>query len=188
MPYRRDFNKGTKKNEVYTPAILCDFLYDILSPLIQPKTILDPAIGTGNLVRPWKSNIIGVDVDPIGDDFCDDFYLGRFEDKFNYPKPDLILCNPPFCGGQGKMLYSEVFMRHFIKLFGSEVPTVLITPMGFRLNNRINGRRWTWLRNECMPIKSIISLPLNLFPDVLLHCEVLIYNVDGLEPHYIIPC
>ncbi len=59
--------------------------------------------------------------------------------------------------------------------------------MGFRLNQRKISKRWKWLRDNCPPITSIISLPLDIFDNVQFHSEILIFNVPKLKPHYFLP-
>ena len=103
------------------------------------------------------------------------------------PCPDLVLCNPPFNGAAGKQLYPEVFLRHAFRLFGETVPIVLFTPMGFRLNQRRRSARWRWLRDTRANLTSIVSLPLDIFPGVEFHAEILIFNVKGIRPHYFLP-
>ena len=44
-----------------------------------------------------------------------------------------------------------------------------------------------WLRDCGAEITSIISLPLDIFPDVEFHAEILIFNVSGIQPHYFLP-
>ena len=114
-------------------------------------------------------------------------------------KPQLVLCNPPF-NGYGNKLGSEVWLDKIIELFGKEVPIVLFAPMGFRLNGKQNGKRWSKFNSDKYPpISSIISLPRDIFPEVEFHSErlysnlqktfnkgfqILIFNLQGLEPHY----
>ena len=98
----------------------------------------------------------------------------------------MVLCNPPFNGCKGRQLYPEVFLRHILKLFAS-VPTVLFTPMGFRLNQRKKSERWKWCRDSVMQITSIVSLPLDIFSGVEFHAEILIFNRPDLKPHYFLP-
>jgi len=59
--------------------------------------------------------------------------------------------------------------------------------MGFLLNQRRKSKRWRWLRDCGAEITSIVSLPLDIFPDVEFHNEILIYNVSGINPHYFLP-
>jgi len=51
-------------------------------------------------------------------------------------------------------------------------------PMGFRLNGQQKGNQ------KYPPISSIISLPLDIFPKVAFHSEILIFNLPNLQPHY----
>jgi len=99
-------------------------------------------------------------------------------------EPALIICNPPF-NGYGNKLGSEVWLDKIIELFGKEVPIVLFVSMGFRLNSKKNGKRWSKFTNQTYPpISSIISLPRDIFPEVEFHSEILIFNIPGLQAHY----
>ena len=186
---RNDYHAHPKSSTVYTPVGVAQFLFDVLQ---RPafKTVLDPAIGSGRLTDPWHDSghfVIGIDIEDAAP-ACDALCVGRFEDLSHVDvQPDLVLCNGPFNGAPGKQLYPEVFLAHTFKLFGPAIPTVMFTPMGFRLNQRRKSKRWRWLRDCKARITSIISLPLDTFPGVEFHAEILIFNVDGIEPHYFLP-
>lgn len=177
-----------KNSTVYTPKCVADFLHRIISSVLLPKVILDPAIGRGALTNPWKKNstIVGVDVDPKSKRYADHFVRSRFEDleHWSLPYPNLILVNPPWNGANGRKLYPEVFLRKIVDLFGKDVPTVLFVPMGFRLNQRMKSKRWQWLNGIGMGITSIVSLPLNVFEKVEFHSEILLFNMPKLKAHY----
>jgi len=187
---RNDYHRNRKSSTVYTPIGIAEFLYQLLRrPRI--KRVLDPAIGTGRLTAPWlrapfRREIIGVDV-TLCEAACHSYYRGQFEEMTDLPKPDLVLCNPPFNSAPGRRLYPEVFLEHVFLLFGARTPTVMFAPMGMRLNQREHSARWRWLRDCGAQITSIVSLPLNVFPGVEFHNEILIFNVKGLQPHYFLP-
>lgn len=187
---RNDYHARPKRSDVYTPPGVARFLFDVLGGCNRWDTILDPAIGTGQLTDPWYDDacrIIGIDIvdrKPA----CQRFIHGRFEDQENIRLlPDLVLCNPPFNGAAGKQLYPEVFLRHAFKLFGIKQPIVLFAPMGARLNQRRKSTRWRWLRDCGAELSSIVALPLDTFPGVEFHTEILIFNVKGIRPHYFLP-
>ena len=188
---------------VYTPPGVATFLYDTLkgarpigrqpprAAVCRPNfaTILDPAIGTGRLTDPWRQErrwVIGCDIENKHAD-CDEFIHGRFEDQEKMIRPELVLCNCPFNGAAGNKLYPEVFLAHIFKLFGPTIPAVMFMPMGFRLNQRRQSKRFRWCRDSGAKITSIIALPLDTFPDVEFHSEILIFNVGGILPHYFLP-
>lgn len=191
LPYtvkKNDYHKNKKNSTIYTPRDISEYLYEILHTHVNPKVILDPSIGKGSLIKPWrkkKCTIIGVDIDKKSKRYCDKFIHSKFEDveSWIYKMPDLILCNPPFNGAKGRKLYSEVFLRQIVELFSNRVPVVLFAPMGFRLNLTVKSSRWNWLKNT-IGIDSIISLPKNCFDKVIFHTEILIFNVPELKPHY----
>ncbi len=206
---RNDYRKNKKNSTVYTPTGVAQFLFDILSPKFtahlepqcqvlskykssypgRPFTVFDPSIGSGRLTNPWYDigcQIIGCDINDQGA-LCNTFDESTFESRQYTWNPDLVLCNPPFNGCQGKRLYSEVFLKKIFDLFGYQQPTVLFVPMGFRLNQRKKSKRWRWLRDCGAKITNIISLPLDIFEGVEFHVEIVIFNIDGLEPHYFLP-
>ena len=87
----------------------------------------------------------------------------------------------------GRPLLPEVWFSKAIELFGNDVPIVMFTPYGFRLNLTMESKRWLKFTNEEYPaITSIISLPKNLFEDILFHSEILIFNLPGLSGHYFV--
>lgn len=202
---RNDYRNNPKRNDIVTSLEVAHCLFDIISEHIKisavnskfPKVILDPAVGTGNLLAPWKQfsvnfnldiKTIGIDIENYND-CVDDFLQTKFEDitYWNFKMPDLILCNPPFNQGVGRKLYSYVFLQKIIELFKNTVPVVLFCPMGFRLNQRKHSNRWKWLRNNKVEISSILSLPLDMFNNVEFHNEILFINFPewyGLKPHY----
>jgi type I restriction enzyme M protein len=95
------------------------------------------------------------------------------------------MCNPPFNGCEGRKLYPELFLRCIHSYFGSSLPVVLVVPMGFRLNQRRGSKRWQYLRDN-WKISSIMTLPIDMFGDVLFHSEILFFNFPNgsLQPHY----
>lgn len=162
--------------------------------------ILDPCCGTGNLLKPWRevNHFLpyGIDIDKkVQPDLVADFFnLEQLPEKSygfylqnrwktRHP-PNLVLCNPPFNGMKPK-LAPEIWLDKIIELFGKEIPIVLFCPVGFRVNLTPQSDRWQKFRNGKYPvISSIISLPKNIFPGVVFHSEVLIFNIKELEPHY----
>lgn len=202
---RNDYKKNPKASAIYTPPGVATFLYDTLKDAApigrqRPKAavcrpnfpvIFDPAIGTGRLTDPWREGrfIVGCDIENKDPD-CDVFILAQFEKCgpcVQMAEPDLVLCNPPFNGAEGNKLYPEVFLAHIFRLFGPTVPTVMFMPMGFRLNQRRHSKRFRWCRDSGAKITSIISLPLDTFPGVEFHSEILVFNIRGIQPHYFLP-
>ena len=182
---RNDYHKNPKPSVVNTPLGVARFLCDVLDRT-QASTVLDPAIGTGRLTDPWYDagrRIVGCDiVDRKAR--LHHFHLGRYEEMNEIERPDLVICNPPFNGCTGRKLYPEVFLEHTFTLFGPTIPAVLFVPMGFRLNQRKKSTRWRWCRDCGAVLTSIIALPLDIFPGVEFHAEILVFNVRGIRPHY----
>ena len=144
------------------------------------KTILDPSSGAGALTKPWKgAKVIA-------------FETARGQDFFACPGHvdcDLVLCNPPFNNesGEGRAFLPQSFLERILQAVAAKTPIVLVTPMGMRLNQRKTSARWRWLRDHCPAITSIISLPLDIFENVLFHSEILLFNMPRLNPHYFLP-
>jgi hypothetical protein len=159
-----------------------------LSNLTASPIVFDPAIGSGRLTEPWslRCPIYGCDTVNAGAN-CRNFTQCRFEDYEPNFQPDIVLCNSPFNGAEGRHLYPEVFLRRIFELFGPTIPTVLVCPMGMRLNQKKSSGRWKWLRDCGAKITSIVSLPTNAFPGVDFHVEILIFNISGLQSHYFLP-
>lgn len=185
---RNDYRKNPKNSIVYTPDCVCRFLHEIVAPALKPKVILDPAIGKGALTNPWQKecHVIGVDITCNSRRYADEFVCSRFEDieRWDKQRPDLVLCNPPFNGAPKGQLYPEIFLRKITELFGTNIPVVLFTPMGFRLNQRRTSTRWQWVRDHGPRITGFVSLPLDIFPNVKFHSEVLLFNIPTAQPHY----
>jgi type I restriction-modification system DNA methylase subunit len=187
---RNDYRKNRKSSTIYTPVGVAEFLYKILR---RPyfKRILDPAIGSGRLTDPWLQlpfprEIIGVDIIPRRA-CCHKYFRGRFEEMWELPKPDLVLSNPPFNSAPGRGLYPEIFLKHIFEMYGPTMPAVMFTPMGMLLNQRKKSTRWRWLRDCGAQITSIVSMPLDIFPGVEFHNEIVTFNVTDVQPHFFLP-
>jgi hypothetical protein len=184
--------ENPKNGMGYTPPGVSDFLHRTISLVLHPQRILDPSIGRGALTAPWSARnnayIIGIDVDPASKDFADEFLCTKFEDVsvWNLPIPDLVLCNPPVNDAPKRGLYPEIFLQKMVELFGTKIPIVLFVPIYFRLGQRINSERRRWLLDKQMDITSIISLPMDIFPNVKFHSEILLFNIPGLKAHYLL--
>jgi hypothetical protein len=209
---RNDYHANPKASAIYTPTGVAKFLFNILHKALPLKkrlrigaggglcrpafyNIYDPAIGSGRLTDPWFDagcQVYGCDPVEIPGLRYHFQLFSKFENTKEgwLPKsctPDLVLCNPPFNGAPGKRLYPEVFLEHIFKLWDVDMPTVMFVPMGFRLNQRRTSKRWRWLRDCGAKLTSIVALPLDTFPEVEFHAEILIFNVKGVEPHYFLP-
>jgi len=188
MTYNQGLNKRPKTNAVYTPNWLAQQIAEFVGP---HPVILDPAIGGGALVEPYRAGgtpcrIQGVDIDPNakGFDLCDDFFIGDFTtlNDWGFETPQAIIMNPPFNGAGGRRYYPELFLRKCFELFGNDIPVAMITPVGFRANLRsFTSARWQFLTG--LNITSIMSLPATAFPGVTLHVEVLFLNMPWMPAH-----
>ncbi len=173
----RRFKKSTNH---YTPDWLCQWIHDYSIKHLEPSPyVLDPAIGTGKLTLPFESqsDIIGIDTDSSSHLWCDYFSAIAFEtlQDWPHPKPDLIVCNPPFNGHDSGMMFPEVFARHLVHLFGPTVPIWMIVPHTFRLTGG-RSRRSKWLRSGDFDINLVVGLPTDLFDSANVHVELLLAN------------
>ena len=189
---KNNYNLKLKPSNIQTPLEVSQFIFELLKDKFIKEwrnQITDPCCGQGNLLKPWKEagfNTYGNDID------INYLEQGLAQGACNFLKkepapvlpPQLILCNPPFNGYKGK-LAPEVWLDKILELFGKEVPIVLFTPIGFRLNLTFESGRYQKLTNGTYPeISSQITLPKNIFPKVIFHSEILIFNIKGLKNHY----
>ena len=87
----------------------------------------------------------------------------------------------------GRPLLPEVWLQKAIELFGKDMPVVMFTPYGFRLNQTEVSKRWLkFSSGEYPEITSIISLPKDVFDGILFHSGVLCFNLPKLKGHYFV--
>ena len=185
---RNDYSKNKKKSTIYTPKFLVDRIWNIIKDSgISIDTILDPSVGEGALINHLDCTKVGVDIENR-EVSLNKFILNKYQhttkidyDKYNF---DLVIINPPFNGHPSRKLYPEIFLKHTVKLFG-DVPIVMITPPTLRLNQRLKSDRWKWI-DKNVEISSILTLPIDIFKDVLFHSEVIFFNFprNKIKPHY----
>ncbi len=200
---RNNFYENEKVATVFTPDYVSEFLYEILHPSIDDSDgfIFDPCVGRGSLLKPWKKN--GYDVQGVDIEF-QGFPNTKVKNYLALTKSDvskniaLVIMNPPFNLDSktkqyiqehygGRPLLPEIWFQKAIELFGMNVPICIFTPYGFRLNQTATSKRWLKFANKEYPeITSIVSLPKNVFPGVLFHSEVLIFNLPKLKGHYFV--
>jgi len=98
---RNNFYKHEKKSTIFTPNYVSDFLYDLLRPHIEKNdgTIIDPCVGKGSLLQPWKRNgynVMGIDIEHQGFPHTKvKNYLEVQKDEI-HEKISLVIMNPPF--------------------------------------------------------------------------------------------
>ena len=138
---------------------------------------------------------IGIDVEEQGfpNTIKQNYLTIRPED---IKEPSLVIMNPPFNIDDKtreyvkthygfRPLLPELWLARTVELFGKDVPIVLFTPYGLRLNLTEKSRRWKMFTSGMYPeICSIISLPKNVFDGILFHSEILIFNVKNIKGHY----
>lgn len=198
---RNNFYENEKKATVFTPEYVSEFLYDLLHSHIGSESgiIIDPCVGRGSLLKPWKRNgyrVVGIDIEHQGFPHTKvknylEVQKGEIKEKIS-----LVIMNPPFNIDSktkkyikenygGRPLLPEVWFSKAVELFGSEIPIVMFTPYGFRLNQTENSKRWMkFVNNEYPQITGIVSLPKDVFENILFHSEVLIFNLKMKQGHY----
>lgn len=196
---RNNFYDRQKKSTIHTPPGVSQFIYELVNKKIsKKKPVLDPCVGAGSLLEPFKANgfdVIGIDVENQGFPGTQVKNYLKVEPG-EIEKPSLVIMNPPFnidpktkahlVKNYGRRpLLPEVWLQKAVELFGKSVPIVLFTPYGLRLNQTQESRRWSRFIEGVYPeICSIISLPKDVFDGILFHSEVLIFNIKGLGGHY----
>lgn len=212
---RNKYHKNEKNSSIYTPINVANFIRTILMSYVilnrkrgHSFKIVDTSVGAGNLLKVWKERFlsdvwtIGYDIENVKNrEGVDEFHNKNFLDlDISHKRNDigLVIQNPPFNNTKeikeylksikkGKSLLPELFLEKTWKLYGSDVPCVCFCPMGILLNQRTFSKRWKKMRDNFPSISSIISLPLDIFPNVEFHNLVLIFNVEGLNAHYFLP-
>jgi len=186
-------DKKEKNSTVYTPELLSKELYNIVTNTYKDfKTILDPCIGLGGMTKYYFENgynIVGADIEPGGEEYCNTFYLQDIKEGV-YPedlKPDLIIMNVPFNGnGRGKnLLFPHLFLKTMFDRFGEDIPLVMITGDNFLNNNTLHSKRLKYISDGNFEITSIMTLPLNVFENIKFNAQVLFFNMPKLKPYYI---
>jgi type I restriction enzyme M protein len=191
MPFAyRDPKEHGTMNSIYTPAYVAKWLF-VLTKHLKPATVFDPACGEGALLKPWCRNsmAIGMDIDAKIEE-PKNWTLLRADFLHSFPnqEPDLVICNPPWCKGPGNKSHPFLFFRRIVELYGPDMPIILLCPMGFRLNQRVRSSRRGWFLDANRPeITSVISCPIDMYPDTQFHSEILLFNIPRVKPHYWLP-
>lgn len=200
---RNNFYKHEKKATIFTPDYVSEFLYELISPYIKKSAgmIIDPCVGEGSLLKPWKRDgyeVMGIDIEHQGFPHTKVKNYLEVERGEIDKKISLVIMNPPFNIDSktkqyikenygGRPLLPEVWFAKAIELFGSKIPIAMFTPYGFRLNQTDMSKRWLkFVNNEYPPITSIVSLPKDVFENILFHSEVLFFNMPDLKGHYFV--
>ena len=196
---RNNFFDNQKNSTIHTPMNVSNYLFYLLHDKIdKDKVVLDPCVGKGNLIYPFVKEgykTLGIDIEDQG---FDNTVVKSFLSIKNYEidTPSLVLANPPFNISKEtkyevknyftrRPLLPEVWLHKCVDLWGTDVPIVLFSPYGLRLNLTERSKRWHMFKAGAYPkISCIISLPKNVFDNVLFHSEILIFNVKGLDAHY----
>lgn len=188
------------------------FMYDKIKQH-NFKKILCPAPGSGIILKPFqleydiykneynKRNdlIVGIDLEKTENPYTDIIetcnYL-EWQNKDN-KKFDLVIFKSPISKNEankkylkqkklGKAMLCDLFLQHTFNILGHKQKVISIVPMGFRLNNRKTSKRVKAYKTKFhnANITGIISLPLDFFPGIQMHVEVLFWNIELPEFHY----
>ena len=198
---KNNYYEKPKENCIMTPPGLAEYIHErVRMSGIPIKTVLDPSVGTGNLLKPFLGcDLVGIDVIDYG--WRDGrFILGDFLNQEKVPGVDIIVCNPPWNRSSiseipGRPLIPELFARRVFDLYGNDMPLVLFAPVGFLFNQKIilkkqrgSDRRRAFLcQYKDAKITLIMTPPLDTFPDVLMQFMVLVYNIPQPEAHSWVP-
>jgi len=129
-------SQNLKDQTVNTPPIVADKIYQDLKRK-HIHTILDIGSGEGALSDPFRRKknirIIGNDITdenrPHYDHFLHQDFLTTTKEDFKGLNIDLIVSNPPFQNSkEHNQLYPFLFLEHIFKLFGSDMPVVMVVP------------------------------------------------------------
>ena len=193
---RNNFILNPKNSTIYTPTHVSRFLFELVREKISNTgVILDPSVGKGSLLIPFDEagfKTIGIDIKEQGypNTIARDFLSFK---KDEIDTPSLVIVNPPFNINdetkkliigryKGRPLFSEIWLRKIVELWGIDVPTILY---GFRLSQTTRSKRWRAFREGLYPpIMAIITLPFNVFKGILFQSEILVFNISGLKAHY----
>jgi hypothetical protein len=186
-----------KNSTVATPLGLCHVLANLAWIGNQTNIILDLGCGDGRLGLAYKyfnpsATVIGIDIEWNTEGHPNkDWHLSNFiqTDWLTYeypagtlPTPDIVVMNPPWNNGKGKRVcVPELWSDRVWSSFGPKTKLVMISPMGFRLNQRRTSKRYKKYIGgigNTPYITSILSLPIDAFSGVLFHSEVLFWNME----------
>jgi len=194
---RNNFYNEQKSATVYTPSSVSKFLFELLASKTE-GLVVDPCVGAGSLLAPFQDagfETLGIDIEYQGwphTHICNFLSVNKEICR----TPGLVIANPPFnidaktqeLAGKiagARPLLPEVWLWKIVELWGAGIPICLFAPYGLRLNQTIKSSRWQRFTDGTYPpISSIISLPKDIFPSVLFHSEILIFNRPDLQGHY----
>jgi len=129
-------SSNLKDQTVNTPSIVSEKIYNDLKRK-HIHTIVDIGSGEGQLSDPFRRKknikIIGNDIiDDCAqhyDHFIHQDFLLTTKENYEGLNIDLIVSNPPFQNSkEHNQLYPFLFLQHIFKLFGSNIPVVMIVP------------------------------------------------------------
>ena len=114
--------RKSKPTVIHTPPGVCQFLYDLISPVYEVKTILDPSAGDAALTKPWKKRKVI------------SFELSKGQDFMECPdwiECDLVTCNPPFNNAAGSEYLPHVFLKRIVQVVPAKTPIAFFRSADF---------------------------------------------------------
>lgn len=139
-----------------TPEYVAEYMVSLID--FEPKLVLEPSMGLGNLVTAlWKRfpdcKVIAYDIEqtPLVDDRLT-FIKGDFLEAEINIVPDLILSNPPFTP-------MTVGYNFFEKCVNIQKRGIYLLPYLFIMNSTSRPKKYSQELN----LKNLINLPRNIF-------------------------
>jgi len=177
-------SSNLKDNVVKTPPIVSNKIYQDLKRK-NTHTILDIGSAEGVLSDPFRRKknikIIGNDITDQHAQHYDHFihqdFLQTTTKDYQDLNIDLIVSNPPFQSSKEQNeLFPFLFLKHIFKLFGSNMPVVMIVPQWFLSSS---NKRITALQE--MNITKTITLHSKIFRtkenNICVESSVLYFNI-----------
>src|SRR5467141_4252346 len=98
---RNNYFRNEKRTTVFTPDYVSQYLFRLVSPLIQKRKgyVLYPCVGEGALLLPWIKygyNVVGIDIEAQG--FPETLVMNYLEvTRGDVPgDPAIVLMNAPY--------------------------------------------------------------------------------------------
>jgi hypothetical protein len=182
--------KRQKINEIYTPINVAKFISRYFDT-DENSIVMDPACGSGNLLRPFECTTVGYDLDDVPKEGVDYFYQANFLYTYHFKHiPNIVVCNPPFvrdaknrCSISDAKIQNicELFLDRIFQLFG-RIPVAFVVPITFIVDGNHNARRYDKFLNIWPKPSHILILPRDIFVGHIIHSAVVFFNVQNNQP------
>ncbi len=174
-----DNNTVWEEFQFQTPDYVADYMVSLIDK--EPKLVLEPSIGIGNLAKAlWKKypncKVIGYDIaeTPLKDDRLTFYQQDFLKAEIDF-KPDLILSNPPFTP-------MTVGYNFFDKLVRIQSRGIYLLPYLFLINSTGRPKQYS----SQIDLKKVINLPRNIFNNSRIQsCLLDVYSGKTNKTEYI---